>query len=76
MHIGGEGSWDYVTVDPGAKGLFVPRRTHTMVVDSASGKIVGDIPGQKIAHGVALVPALNRVPAVIPQPSFSRLVTR
>ena len=60
MHIGGEGSWDYVTVDSGAKRLFVPRSTHTMVVDAASGKVLGDIPGQKIAHGVALVPALNR----------------
>ncbi len=60
IHVGGEGSWDYITFDPGAKRLFVPRSTHTMVLDAASGKVLGDIPGQKIAHGVALVPSLNR----------------
>ena len=60
MHVGGEGSWDYVTFDPGAKRLFVPRSTHTMVLDAKSGKVLGDIPGQKIAHGVALAPGVNR----------------
>jgi hypothetical protein len=31
-----------------------------MVIDSTSGKTLGDIPGQTKAHGVALVPRLNR----------------
>ena len=60
MPIGGEGGWDYVTVDSQTHRLFVPRGTHTMVIDAASGKVLGDIPGQKIAHGVALVPRLGR----------------
>ena len=60
FHVGGEGSWDYLTVDPATHRLFVPRSTHTMVIDADSGKILGDIPGQKIAHGVAVVPQLNR----------------
>jgi hypothetical protein len=60
LPIGGEGSWDYLTVDPQTHRLFVPRTTHTMVIDAASGKTLGDIPGQKIAHGVAIVPKLNR----------------
>ncbi len=60
FHIGGEGGWDYLTVDPETHRLFVPRSTHTMVIDSASGKILGDIPGQKIAHGVAIVPQVGR----------------
>jgi hypothetical protein len=59
-HLGGEGGWDYVTVDPQTHRLFVTRGTHTMVIDGNSGKVLGDIPGQKTAHGVALVPALNR----------------
>jgi DNA-binding beta-propeller fold protein YncE len=59
-HIGGEGSMDYLTVDPQTHRLFVPRGTHTMVIDSGSGKVLGDIPGQKIAHGVAIVPSLGR----------------
>jgi DNA-binding beta-propeller fold protein YncE len=60
MHVGGEGSWDYVTVDPATQRLFVPRSTHTMILDANSGKVLGEIPGQKTAHGVALVPSLNR----------------
>ena len=31
-----------------------------MVIDSESGKVIADIPGQKIAHGVAIVPEAGR----------------
>ncbi len=58
--IGSVGGWDYLTVDAAAHRLYVPRGTHTMVVDSESGKPVADIPGQKVAHGVALVPSAGR----------------
>jgi DNA-binding beta-propeller fold protein YncE len=60
MHIGGEGGWDYVTVDPTTHRLFVTRSTHTQVIDADSGQVLGDIPGQKRSHGVALVPAVGR----------------
>ena len=58
--IGGPGAWDYLTVDPQTHRLYVPRTTHTMVIDDESGKVIADIPGQKNAHGVALVPAAGR----------------
>src|SRR5450631_653548 len=58
--IGGEGSWDYLTVDAPSHRLYVPRSTHTQVIDEESGKVLGDIPGQKGTHGVAVVPRLNR----------------
>jgi len=58
--VGGQGGWDYLTVDPQTHRLYVPRSTHTMVIDSESGKTIADIPGQKIAHGVALVPEAGR----------------
>ena len=60
LEIGGEGGMDYLTVDAATHRLYVPRSTHTLVIDAASGKTIGDIQGQKIAHGVALVPKLNR----------------
>lgn len=60
LHIGGEGGWDYVTVDDTTHRLFVTRSTHTQVIDAATGKVLGDIPGQKRSHGVAIVPKLNR----------------
>lgn len=58
--IGGSGSWDYLTVDSDTHRLYVPRSTHTMVIDAQSGKVIADIPGQKTAHGVALVPQAGR----------------
>lgn len=60
FHVGGEGGWDYVTVDAPNHRLFVTRSTHTLAIDSSTGKVLGDIPGQKGSHGVALVPRLNR----------------
>src|SRR6202140_5531398 len=58
--IGGDGGWDYVTMDAKNHRLYVPRSTHTMVIDADSGKTLADIPGQKIAHGVAIVPDVGR----------------
>ena len=55
--IGGEGAWDYLTVDAASHRLFVPRTTHTQIIDEDSGKVLGDVPGQKGAHGVAVVPS-------------------
>ena len=60
LPIGGPGSWDYLTVDSQTHRLFVPRSTHTLVIDAESGKTLGDIPGQKNAHGVAIVPDAGR----------------
>ncbi len=60
FHVGGEGGWDYLTVDSQHKLLYVPRSTHTMVVDATSGKTVADIPGQRRNHGVAIVPSVGR----------------
>jgi len=60
FHIGGEGGWDYVTLDEKNHRLYVPRSTHTMVIDAESGSTIADIPGQKHNHGVALVPEAGR----------------
>lgn len=60
FHVGGDGGWDYVTIDAPNHRLFVTRSTHTMAVDTDNGKVLGDIPGQHGSHGVALVPKLNR----------------
>jgi DNA-binding beta-propeller fold protein YncE len=60
FQIGGEGGWDYLSVDAQTHRLYVPRSTHTLVIDAESGKTIGDIPGQKRAHGVAIVPSVGR----------------
>lgn len=60
FHIGGDGGWDYVTFDAKSHHLYIPRSTHTMVIDAESGATLADIPGQKHNHGVALVPDAGR----------------
>src|SRR5579872_2021916 len=60
FHIGGEGGWDYITVDANNHRLYVPRSTHTMVIDADSGKTIADIAGQKHNHGVAIAPEAGR----------------
>ena len=60
FHVGGEGGWDYVTVDASQHRFFVTRSTHTQAIDEQTGKVLGDIPGQVRSHGVALVPKLGR----------------
>jgi YVTN family beta-propeller protein len=52
--IGGDGGWDYLTLDPDGNRLFVAHSSTIAVVDLATGKQVGEIPATG-AHGVALV---------------------
>ncbi len=58
--LGGEGGWDYVTVDSAARHVYIPRSTHIMVVDADSGKLVSDIKGMNGLHGVAVASEFNR----------------
>src|SRR4051812_15015208 len=52
--LGGDGRWDYITVDTAGKRLFIARQTRIMVVGQESGKLLGEIAGIDGAHGVAL----------------------
>src|SRR5881394_3378339 len=54
--IGGDGGTDYLTAEPGTGRVFVSRSTHVMVIDGATGKVIGDIPDTPRAHGIALAP--------------------
>jgi outer membrane protein assembly factor BamB len=58
--LGGDGGWDYLTVDANARRLYISRATHVMVVDTDSGKNVGDIADTPGVHGIALAPELGR----------------
>ena len=51
IEIGGVGGMDYLTVAPQTHRLYVPRTTHTMVIDSTSGKTLGDIPARQGPRG-------------------------
>jgi len=58
--LGGEGGWDYLTLDSAARRLYIARATRVMVVDADSGKLVGEIPDTPGVHGIALAPELGR----------------
>src|SRR5215468_2107577 len=60
IKVGGDGGWDYLTMDGAARRLYVSHATHVVVVDPDAGKVVGDIPDTPGVHGIALAPALNR----------------
>jgi DNA-binding beta-propeller fold protein YncE len=59
LKVGGEGGWDYLTLDAEAGRLYVPRSTHVMVFD-LDGKSRGEIPNTPGVHGVALAKDLDR----------------
>jgi YVTN family beta-propeller protein len=58
--LGGEGGWDYLTLDSASRRLYISRATHVMVIDADSGKSVGDIADTPGVHGIALAPDLGR----------------
>jgi hypothetical protein len=60
VKLGGEGGWDYLSVDAASRRLFISRGTHVMVVDADSGEVVGDVPNTAGIHGIALVAEMNK----------------
>ncbi|MEP6999119.1 MAG: YncE family protein [bacterium] len=57
--IGGEGGTDYLVAEPGTGRVFVSRQTHVMVIDGATGKVLGDIPNTPRMHGIGLAAKYN-----------------
>src|SRR5512133_322639 len=53
--IKGEGGTDYVSVESATGRVFVSRSTHVMVVEGATGKVLGDIPNTPGVHGAGIV---------------------
>lgn len=58
--VGGEGGWDYLTVDSAAHRLFLSRGTHVDVLDLNTGKPAGQIANTPGVHGIALNPAAGK----------------
>ena len=52
--IKGDGGTDYVTVESATGRVFVSRATHMMVVDGATGNVLGDIPDTPGVHGAGI----------------------
>jgi len=52
--------FDYVTVDPSARRVYIAHGAEVKVLDADNFSVVGSITGLKKCHGVALVPELNK----------------
>ncbi|HYR84917.1 MAG TPA: YncE family protein [Terriglobia bacterium] len=60
IKVGGEGGWDYLTMDSAARRLYVSHTNKVNVIDPDAGKVVGEIPDTQGVHGIAIASALNR----------------
>ena len=58
--IGGTDGWDYVALDSIHQHLFVARQTRLIVLDPASGKVLGEVTGLNGAHGTAFAYDVDR----------------
>jgi DNA-binding beta-propeller fold protein YncE len=58
--IGGDGGWDYISVDSAAKRIYVSHSKQVEVLDEESGKPVGVIPDTPSVHGITFAKELRR----------------
>ena len=54
VDIKGDGGTDYVAAEAATGRVFVSRGTHMMVVEGATGKVLGDIPNTPGVHGAGI----------------------
>ena len=58
--VGGDGGWDYLSVDSAAQRLYVSHASKVVVIDLAKDAVVGEITNTPGVHGVAIAPELGR----------------
>ena len=58
--VGGEGGWDYLTVDSAARRLYVSRANRVTVIDLGNETVVGELTDTPGVHGIAIVPELGK----------------
>jgi YVTN family beta-propeller protein len=58
--IGGNNGWDTLALDAGGSRLFVTRDEHVDVIETAGGKLTGNIPRTAGVHAIAFAPGLKR----------------
>ena len=58
--VGGDGGWDYCSVDSAGQRLYVSHGTEVVVIDLAKDQVVGVITNTPGVHGLAPAPELGR----------------
>ena len=57
--VGGDGGWDYLSVDSAARRLYVSHATKVVVIDLDKETVAGEIADTPGVHGVAIAPDLQ-----------------
>ncbi|HEY0429697.1 MAG TPA: YncE family protein [Pyrinomonadaceae bacterium] len=60
IEVGGEGGWDYLFADGDAHRLYVSHSTRVVVIDTETGKKVGEISNINGVHGIAVAEKFKR----------------
>ncbi len=58
--IGGDGGWDYLSIDANARKLYIAHANKIVVVDLAQDKVLSEIADTPGVHGFATAPELGR----------------
>ena len=59
IDVGGEGFWDYASVDPAARRLYVAHGAKVTVIDIDRNAVVGEISDTVGVHGFAIASDLG-----------------
>jgi DNA-binding beta-propeller fold protein YncE len=57
--VGGDGGWDYLSVDSAGQRLYVSHGTKVVVIDLAKDRVAGEITNTPGVHGIAVAPDLE-----------------
>jgi len=60
IHVGGEGGWDILTIDPAARRLYLSHATKVVVTDLEKNTVMGEIADTPGVHAFMPVPQLQR----------------
>jgi len=60
IHVGGDGGWDYLSVDAAARRLYVTHATQVVAIDLDRAVVVGKVEDAPGVHGFAIAPELHR----------------
>lgn len=58
--VGGDGGWDYLSVDENAHRLYVSHGTKVVVIDLEKDAVAGEVPDTPGVHGVAVAADLGK----------------
>jgi YVTN family beta-propeller protein len=61
IKVGSDGGWDYLSVDPVARRLYVSHATRAVVIDIDKNAVVGEIAPANGIHGIAIAADLGKL---------------